>query len=459
MKKQKTYYVSRRNWMSLLALLIIFASAATLFLQHIRSGIFSQTIHADLLEGVAVLLLAAIVLFYGEKFFFRSAIPVWLWCFSEILLLLPLSSPRQKTGFLILYPCIAILYTALTSGKLSKKSGIGGILACTALLAVIKGVAEATQMLPTLLMSTGLVLLILSMKEHKDGQYHRMWGDRADGRRVRSLSAVTDVGIYIMPNRNGAHTMFADTLDVTEIERYIHAKRRSDIPHLSMVQIFLTAYCRTIAEYPALNRFISGQKVYTRDGDIIFNMTVKKKLTVEAEETIIKLHLTPEETLYTVSEKLETAFQAGKEEDDSNFDKTASLIKAIPGLLKKFTIWLLKLADYFGLLPFFLLDVSPFHGSIFFTSMASLGIPPVYHHLYDFGNLPVFLCMGDKYKTVTQQSDGTTETRKKMKFTVVSDERICDGFYYSRGFKAFKKYLMHPELLEQPPKTIHHDIP
>ena len=219
MKKQKTYYVSRRNCMSLLALLIIFASAATLFLQHIRSGIFSQTIHADLLEGVAVLLLAAIVLFHGEEFFFRSAIPVWLWCLSEILLLLPLSSPRQKTGFLILYPCIAILYTALTSGKLSKKSGIGGILACTALLAVIKGVAEATQMLPTLLMSTGLVLLILSMKEHKDGQYHRMWGDRADGRRVRSLSAVTDVGIYIMPNRNGAHTMFADTLDVTEIER------------------------------------------------------------------------------------------------------------------------------------------------------------------------------------------------------------------------------------------------
>ena len=162
MKKQKTYYVSRRNCMSLLALLIIFASAATLFLQHIRSGIFSQTIHADLLEGVAVLLLAAIVLFHGEEFFFRSAIPVWLWCLSEILLLLPLSSPRQKTGFLILYPCIAILYTALASGKLSKKSGIGGILACTALLAVIKGVAEASQMLPTLLMISGFVLLILS---------------------------------------------------------------------------------------------------------------------------------------------------------------------------------------------------------------------------------------------------------------------------------------------------------
>ncbi len=459
MKKRKTFFVSRRNWITRLAIILFIACVITPFLPHFQSSNFRQTITTEILKGAAVLLLAAIVLFQGKEFFFRSAIPVCLWCLLEIFSLFPLSSARQKTGFFILYSCIAILYTALTSGRLSKKFGIGGIVACTALLAVIRGFPFITQMLPTHLMLAGLVFLVLSMKEHKDGQYHRMWGDRSDGRRVRSLSAITDVGIYIMPNRNGAHTMFADTLDVTEIERYIHAKRRDDIPHLSMVQIFLTAYCRTIAEYPALNRFISGQKIYTRDGDILFNMTVKKKLTVEADETIIKLHLTPGETLYTVSEKLEAAFLEGKEETGSNFDKTASLIKAIPGVLKKFTIYLLKFLDYFGLLPPFLLEVSPFHGSIFFTSMASLGIPPVYHHLYDFGNLPVFLCMGDKYKNVNQKNDGTTEVRKKMKFTVVSDERICDGFYYSRGFKTFKKYLMHPELLEQPPKNIRHDIP
>ena len=67
--------------------------------------------------------------------------------------------------------------------------------------------------------------------------------------------------------------------------------------------------------------------------------------------------------------------------------------------------------------------------------------------------------MGDKYKENFIRNDGTTETRKLMKFTVVSDERICDGFYYSRGLKAFKKYVTHPELLEQPPKTVRHDIP
>ena len=38
--------------------------------------------------------------------------------------------------------------------------------------------------------------------------------------------------------------------------------------------------------------------------------------------------------------------------------------------------------------PKFLLELSPFHGSIYFTSMGSLGIKPVYHHLYDFGTAP-----------------------------------------------------------------------
>lgn len=459
MKKQKTFFVNYKNWLTVLSLLVLFSSALILLLQFGRSGTHTKNMGSLCLFIGTQLLLAGIVLFHGQEFFFRSAIPVWFWCLAEISAIYPNSSARQKAGFLILYICIAIVYTALTSGKLSKKYGLGGLLVCTALLILFRRAPAIDQILPALLMLCSLVLLGLSMKEHRDGNYHRMWGDRSDGRRVRSLSAITDVGIYIMPNRNGAHTMFSDTVDVTELERYVHNKRRNDIPHLSMVQIFLAAYCRTIAEYPALNRFISGQKIYSRDGTILFNMTIKKKLTIEAEETIIKLHLTPEETLYTISEKLEHAFQEGKEEDNSNFDKTAALIKAIPGLLKKLTIWLLKVLDYFGLLPPALLEVSPFHGSIFFTSMASLGIPPVYHHLYDFGNLPVFLCMGDKYKSVVPQSDGSTVTRKKMKFTVVSDERICDGFYYSRGFKTFKRYLMHPELLEQPPKTVKQDIP
>ena len=114
--------------------------------------------------------------------------------------------------------------------------------------------------------------------------------------------------------------------------------------------------------------------------------------------------------------------------------------------------------DYFGLLPKFLLEVSPFHGSIFFTSMGSLGIPPIVHHLYDFGNLPVFVAFGCKYRKNEVQLDGTIVQRKYVDYTMNTDERICDGFYFATTLKHMKKLLSHPERLDEPLDEVVHDI-
>ena len=56
--------------------------------------------------------------------------------------------------------------------------------------------------------------------------------------------------------------------------------------------------------------------------------------------------------------------------------RVVALWLLIPGVVLKFTVWLLRTLDYFGLLPQFLLEVSPFHGSLFLTSMGSLCIFP-----------------------------------------------------------------------------------
>ncbi|MBR5095166.1 MAG: 2-oxo acid dehydrogenase subunit E2, partial [Oscillospiraceae bacterium] len=127
--------------------------------------------------------------------------------------------------------------------------------------------------------------------------------------------------------------------------------------------------------------------------------------------------------------------------------------------LLKFAIWFLKFLDYFGLLPRIILELSPFHGSIFFTSMGSLGIPPVFHHLYNFGNLPIFMAFGRKYKVNETQDDGTVVTRKYMDYTFNVDERIVDGFYYATVIKHFHKLLLHPERLDEPEMEINEDIP
>lgn len=318
--------------------------------------------------------------------------------------------------------------------------------------------AAALNAMAKTAMMLAIFVFVLCLQWVRDGKYHRFWGDRSDGRKVRSLDPMTYVGVYFMRRRNGANNLFSDSLDMTEIDRYIHKKRREGIPHLTFTQIFLTAYCRTIAKYPALNRFISGLKIYSRDEDIIFNMMVKREMSTEGEETSIKLHLRPDDTLATVSEKLDAAIREVKKPGENDFDATAAILTMVPGLLLRFVVKLLEFLDYFGLLPKFLLEVSPFHGTVFFTSMASLGIPSIYHHLYDFGNLPVFYCLGTKYKKTVVEADGTVSQRKFIDYTVVTDERICDGFYYAAAFKTFKRLIAHPELLELPPEKVEHDV-
>ena len=133
-------------------------------------------------------------------------------------------------------------------------------------------------------------------------------------------------------------------------------------------------------------------------------------------------------------------------------------MKKIPRPILKFFVWVLNKLDYHGKLPLFLLDVSPFHGSMIITSMGSLGIKPIYHHIYNFGNLPVFISYGKKKTVNTASADGSVAKRKMIDIKVVTDERICDGFYYASAFKLMKKYVEDPRLLEEPPKEVFDDI-
>ncbi len=287
----------------------------------------------------------------------------------------------------------------------------------------------------------------------------RRFGDRSDGYRLRSLQPMSKVSPYIMPNRSGASVYFHESIEITEAENYIRKKRNQGLKGFGMMHLLLAAYVRVLSQRPAANRFISGQRIYSHGDDLVVALTIKRELTLEAEETIVKVHLSPSDTADDVYRKLQKLIDENREVNpDSNFDNTAKFLNYIPGLLLKNAVWLLKLLDYFGLLPKSLIEISPFHGSMFITSMGSLGIPPVYHHLYDFGNIPVFLSFGAKYKQTELKPDGTPVQRKYIDYNIVCDERICDGFYLASSFKLFKAYFRNPHVLDEKPEKIVHDV-
>jgi len=315
------------------------------------------------------------------------------------------------------------------------------------------------NVLPDVLMLSGMLFLLFSLKVHTDDKYHPTWGDRIDGRRIRTAPAMEQITAYFMPNRNGANNMFSESVEITELERYVRRKRREGLSNFGMSHVIMAAYVRTVAKYPALNRFIAGQKIYSRGEDIALCMTVKKEMRSDAPDSVIKVHLHPADTAADVYRKFQEQVEKAKNEmENTSADNTAAVFMMIPSLVLKFVMWLLKTLDYFCLVPAFLLEVSPFHGSVYFTSMGSLGVKPVYHHLYDFGTVPAFCAFGRK-RHAEEIKDGEIIERKYVDLKFNLDERICDGFYYAGVIKYFLRLLAHPNVLDETPETIEADIP
>lgn len=289
-------------------------------------------------------------------------------------------------------------------------------------------------------------------------KYKRRRGDRTDGRLIRSLDPLSRVATYIMVNRSGATNYFIDSVDIQEIERYIRHKRNDEgLAGFGIMHVLIAAYVRCVSQKPAVNRFISGQKIYQRH-NIEINMAVKVEMTVEGAETIIKIRPERDATATDVYRLMTKEIEASRASDNKDFDGLAKMLSHIPGLFLKFSIWFLKMLDYFGALPKALEDLSPFHGSMFITSMGSLGIPPVFHHLYNFGNVPVFCSFGAKQRRTELLPDGSITERRYITYTWASDERICDGFYFSSAFKTLRSILKNPYQLDNPPEKVYADI-
>ncbi len=287
-------------------------------------------------------------------------------------------------------------------------------------------------------------------------QRKRRFGDRKDGWRLRGLDPYETVSPYVMVERNDASNLFNDKFEITAAEEFVRKKRAEGLKGFGIMHVILAAYIRTVSQKPYLNRFISGQKAFARNG-IEINMAVKRKLAANETNTVIKVHFEPEDTATDVYNKFTQTKDAAFSDEENDFDNTAKIINYIPGLLKKFVVWFLKLLDYFGMLPNAILKVSPFHGSMFITSMGSLGIPPIYHHLYNFGNVPVFVAFGTKRHAFELDENGNAIKKNYIDYCVVTDERICDGFAYASAFKTFRRYLLHPELLDIKPESVVYD--
>ena len=465
MEKRIHLYVSKKHPALWLTGLMMLASVVT------RIAIFSQVEGVQVWRQIvwpsaAVLLFVWMAFFDGEEMLYKTAIPVWMLGICTAWQLYFVFAGRP---LLFVLACIGIFffcgsYASILAGEHKPWLLLPLYLLVLAIVGHIHWQLAAQSLtaatlFPDYLLIAGLLTMLFALKVHTDGKYHPTWKDRSDGRYIRSSPAIEQITPFIMPQRCGANILFDESVEITELDRYVRTKRREDMPNFGVTHAIVAAYVRTVAKYPALNRFVAGQRIYSRGEDISVCMTVKKEMTKESPDTVMKVHFHPGDTARDVYEKFNATVASAKDEmESSNVDNAAGFLTSTPRMVLKLVVWLVKILDYFGVAPKFLLELSPFHGSIYFTSMGSLGIRPVYHHLYDFGTVPAFCAFGRK-RRAEEIKDGEVVERKYMDLRFNLDERICDGFYYASVIKYFLRLLTHPEGLDRPPETIERDIP
>ena len=269
---------------------------------------------------------------------------------------------------------------------------------------------------------------------------------RADGRKVREgLSAIERAIPYIMPKRVDAQNYVTEYVDEEAIRGYIREVRRVKGVRLSRMAVLIAAYYLSARRHPYINRFVVNSRIYQRNHFCVSFVMLKSDTNGKGIQTTVKAFLEPGDNVFTINEKISALIEENSRPvNQHNTDKFAAFMFSIP-LLPKLVLGLARLLDHFGLLPRFVIDLSPFHTSMFITNLASIQTSSIYHHIYEFGTTSVFVSMG---KSVPNFLTGELKS-KLIPIKVVMDERICTGHDYAVFYKTMRRFLKNPALLEE----------
>lgn len=280
----------------------------------------------------------------------------------------------------------------------------------------------------------------------------RRWGDRRDGRYVREVPGLQAIMGYLMPKRTDCEVYLNDTIDATELVRYIEKKNTENPEYkMTLFHCAVTGLARMVKERPMMNRFIQGYRTYERD-EISISFVCKRRFADHAEEALMVLVPKETDTVNEISRKIiGDVIETRKSEHASGgIDSLLDAFAKIPRPLLILIIRIIRILDFWGVNPKFLTTGDPNYTSIFCSNLGSIKCPAVYHHLNNYGTNSIMITIGTLHKEEVLMPDGHKEIRDLVDIGATLDERIADGFYFARSLKLIKHIFANPELLEKP---------
>jgi hypothetical protein len=127
----------------------------------------------------------------------------------------------------------------------------------------------------------------------------------------------------------------------------------------------------------------------------------------------------------------------------SHIDKELGVLLRIPSVLLSMLIGVLGKMYAWGLAPRSLVDTDPMYCSAFVANLGSIKIDAAYHHLYEHGNCPLFVTIG-QIQQVPAVDNGQVVARPTLTLRYTFDERVEDGLYCARSLSLFRERVENP---------------
>lgn len=287
------------------------------------------------------------------------------------------------------------------------------------------------------------------MSEEKKNQKRR-FGDRWDGRLIRELDSLHFVTGVIYPNRCDNEAFISERIDLTNINEYLKTKNYEGIDYkYNLFQIIVTAIVKTLTLRPKMNRFIVNGNFYQRN-EVSASFVVKKQFADHGAEALAFLHMKDEDNLESVHNYIKSqVMECRSDKVDSSTD-TMDLFNKIPRWISKAVMRFVMRLDKHGWVPKSMVETDPYYSSVVLSNLGSIKMKSGYHHLTNWGTCSMIVLIGEIKDRPFYDESGNVQMRPTVDLGITIDERVADGYYYSKTVRLIRKLLENPELLEKP---------
>ena len=280
--------------------------------------------------------------------------------------------------------------------------------------------------------------------------YKRRRGDRKDGRLLRELDSLHFITGIIYPNRCDNEAYISVKVDLTAMNAYLARKNEeeTDFPY-TMFHIVVAALEKTITLRPKLNRFIVNSNFYQRN-EVSAAFVVKKQFSDKGAEALAFLHGKETDTVTEVHDYIRRQVQECRSEKVVSSTENMDILNKLPRWLGKTAVKFIMWLDKHGWVPKDMVATDPYYSSVTLSNLGSIKLKCGYHHLTNWGTCSLFCIIGEKKKSPFINEDGTVTMRETLELGLTIDERLADGYYYSKSVRLLEYLLTHPEELEKP---------